>query len=83
MTYEFAGCLIATKDQLLAAIAHQYMTDNGMTAAEDARRDSANENASTLADDCIECFGLNDEWLKERDIDRDMIAKAIAQFISA
>jgi hypothetical protein len=76
MSYEFAGCLLNTKSDLLASSACNFMA-----AAADRRARDANTDAEKLADDCIDCFGLSAKWLADRDIDRDMIASAIADFI--
>jgi hypothetical protein len=83
MQNEFQNTLYRSKDQMLAAIAYEWMTAGGGHSDEEVTRLLAiNSDPAALADECVGGWDLNAEWLAERDISRANLVEAFAEFIS-
>jgi hypothetical protein len=57
--FEFGGCLYATRNKLLAAIAEEFMTAGGANSVETMLHDFPDQSDDELAGECIEGWGLD------------------------
>ncbi len=76
---EFQGTLFRCTRDLANGIAGEWITAGGLNTDADIRGFFASSTDESLADDCINGWGLDAEWLGERDIDRSDIVAAMGR----
>jgi hypothetical protein len=83
MQYEFQSTLYRCADDLAGAIAYEWMTGSGLNNPQQVDYFVTGPNATTpaqQADECAYGWGLDDEWLEARDLSRDALVAAFADF---
>ena len=69
MSYEFQNTLFKSRNDLCEAIAGAWISAGGANAREYIEKVCTEANADELVSECIDGFGLTEEWLSDRGID--------------
>lgn len=83
MSYEFQSTLHNSSRAMCDAIAYEWATAGGMNDAAVVDNLLTMYSNVTMANECIEGWDLNSDWLAERDTTREDIEAAFARFILA
>jgi len=80
MQYEFQNTLHHSRHDMLYAIAYEWMTACGDNDADTVSLFCGQTTPVALAAECVEGWGLDDEWLAARDSSQDDLVAAFRDF---
>jgi hypothetical protein len=83
ITYEFKNTLHRTCREMCAHIAYEFFTVGGRNDSQDVSDILRRYTLDALIDECIDEWGLNDEWMQTHDLTRADISHAFHHFADA